>query len=231
MIKAVFFDLDNTLTDTEGNSHDAMRQMFEDLHLNRRFDSFDLFWQTYRQCNDEIWRRYRLKEISREELNNLRFAWPMELLGVKDDLLEQKINEVFFFHFLKLRKTMPHAYEVLDYLKNKYRLAVVSNGTKSSQHQKMANFGFQPYFETMVLSDDVGFPKPDKRIFEKTLEIMQVSAAEAIMIGDDFDADIVGAQRAGIRQIWFNPFHVELADGKDAPDYTIADLNELVNIL
>ncbi|MCQ2193063.1 MAG: YjjG family noncanonical pyrimidine nucleotidase [Paludibacteraceae bacterium] len=203
--KVVLLDLDNTLTDTEGNSRRAMNMMYDELELSKQFPPFIIFWGVYHDCNEELWSEYRRGEITRDLLNERRFTWPLELMGVNNLELAQHINEVFYKHFLPQDGVMPGTYELLEYLHSKYRLAIVSNGTKSSQLVKMKVFKFEPYFEKMFLSDDIGFPKPDVRIYEHVLREMGVTAEDAIMIGDDFDGDVVGAANAGLEQVWYNP--------------------------
>lgn len=227
--EVILIDLDNTLTDTEGNSCAAMRSMYNELGLSAQFPPFESFWNVYSTCNDDLWGRYRQGTLSRERLNELRFTWPMALMGVEDETLAARICEVFYKYFLPMTGTVPGAYELLDYLSQKYRLAVLSNGTKSSQIVKMKNSRFEPYFEKVYLSDDIGYPKPDVRIFQYALNDMGVKPESALMIGDDFEGDIVGAANAGIEQVWL---HAAGWNGESpAPSLTIRTLAELHSVL
>lgn len=227
--KVILIDLDNTLTDTEGNSRTAMRLMYEELGLSAKFPPFDAFWSVYSSCNDKLWARYRDGNLSRERLNELRFSWPMSLMGVEDSELTDRVCEVFYKYFLPMTGTVPGAYELLDYLRPKYRLAVLSNGTKSSQIVKMRNFRFEPYFEKVYLSDDIGYPKPDVRIFQYALNDMGVCPEDVLMIGDDFEGDIVGAANAGIEQVWLHP--AGWNGERPVPSLTIRTLAELHSVL
>lgn len=228
--KVILIDLDNTLTDTEGNSRSAMLSMYNELGLSSQFPPFESFWEIYHKCNDDLWDRYRKGTITRERLNELRFSWPMSLMGVSDEDLSAKICEVFYKYFLPLTGVVPGAYELLEYLSKKYRLAILSNGTKSSQIVKMKNFRFEPYFEKVFLSDDIGFPKPDVRIYQYALNVLNVSPEEALMIGDDFDGDIVGAANAGIEQVWLNQTNIANTSEVN-PSLTIQTLSELIGVL
>lgn len=227
--KVILLDLDNTLTDTEGNSRSAMLSMYTELELGSCFPPFESFWEVYHSCNDDLWEQYRKGGITRERLNELRFSWPLSLMGVNSVELSKRVNEVFYKYFLPLTGVVPGAYELLDYLSEKYRLAVVSNGTKSSQIVKMKNFHFEDYFEKVYLSDDIGFPKPDVRIFQYVLNDMGVKPEEALMIGDDFESDIIGAVNAGIEQVWLNSQPGQ--SHSIEPSLTISSLTELIGLL
>lgn len=223
--KVVFLDLDNTLTDTEGNSCRAMQAMYNELSLFTLLPPFDEFWRVYHTCNEDLWDRYRKGTLSKSELNRLRFIWPLELMGVKNDDLASKINDTFYKHFLPQTGAVPGAYELLEYLVSKYRLAIISNGTKSSQIVKMKVFKFESYFEDVFLSDDVGFPKPDARIYKYALDKMSVNAGDVVMIGDDYDGDIIGAYNVGIDQIWLNSMNMSASS--IIPTQTINTLSEI----
>jgi putative hydrolase of the HAD superfamily len=117
----------------------------------------------------------------------------------------------------------------LDYLHAKYPLTIVSNGFIEVQYKKLRSSGLEKYFSHVVLSEEAKALKPDKRIFEHALKLNNASAEETIMIGDSYDADIVGAQNAGIHQVWFNP-NIE-TDTDSSATYNIADLRKLYELL
>jgi len=100
---------------------------------------------------------------------------------------------------------VPHAYEALDYLRPRYRLYILSNGFTELQTRKMQSAGLSGYFDGVVLSEDIGINKPDPRLFDYALRTACASAAEVLMIGDDFAVDIEGARRAGWDQMYYNP--------------------------
>lgn len=226
--KVIFFDLDNTLFNTEENSHQSMQEMYDELNLGRLFPPFDEFWRVYHECNDIIWEDYRQHKITRQQLNEKRFSWPMSLMGVVDCNLDARITEVFYKYFLKKNGVLPYTYDVLDYLKSKYRLAILSNGTKESQIVKMENCDFNKYFEQMILSDDVGYRKPEAAIFQLAAEMMKVSLEDTIMIGDDLNADILGANNAQMDNIWLNVNNQPTENIN--PSYQIHSLSELKNL-
>ena len=122
----------------------------------------------------------------------------------------------------------PYSKEILDYLKKKYRVHLITNGFNESQAKKMNSSGLNGYFELIVTSETTGHKKPDPRIFYYALEQLQADASACLMIGDNPNSDILGAQRASIDQVYFNP------EGKETPipaTYEIRHLQELELLL
>ena len=125
---------------------------------------------------------------------------------------------------------VPHAREVLDDLHGRYTLSIVSNGFVEVQYRKIRNSGIAGYFDHIVLSEEAGALKPDKRIFEHALRLNAARPDEALMVGDLYQADIAGAQNASIDQAYFNWRGTPLPPA-NAPTYTIRSLRELMEIL
>ncbi|MEA4904282.1 MAG: YjjG family noncanonical pyrimidine nucleotidase, partial [Petrimonas sp.] len=119
--------------------------------------------------------------------------------------------------------------ELLDYLRPKYRMHILSNGFREVQFKKIENSGLQPYFDKIILSEDAGVNKPHPDIFTYALKNTNSRRNEALMIGDSWEADIAGAQKSRIAQIWFNPARIS-SDGFE-PTYTVKTLAEIKEIL
>jgi putative hydrolase of the HAD superfamily len=103
----------------------------------------------------------------------------------------------------------PHAIETLEYLKDKYQLHIITNGFIEVQYKKIKNSGIEKFFNQTITSEEAGVQKPDKFIFEFSLNKVNASPEECIMIGDDLKIDILGAKNAGIDQIFFNVDNVK----------------------
>ena len=95
--------------------------------------------------------------------------------------------------------------EVLGYLQEKYKLHLITNGFAEVQWIKIEHSGLKPFFEHIIISEEVGTQKPDKAIFEIAMQRAGTVADECIMIGDNYNTDIVGAKAAGMDQVFFNP--------------------------
>ena len=139
------------------------------------------------------------------------------------------MNDEFLERTTVKTKLIPHAMEILEYLRPSYRLYILSNGFREVQFKKLSNSGLSPYFAKMILSEDACIQKPHKAIFDFALKNTNSRRSETLMIGDSWDADIVGAHNAKIDQLWFNPKN--LSKNGFTPTYTIQSLLEIKNIL
>ncbi|MBQ5751144.1 MAG: HAD-IA family hydrolase, partial [Bacteroidaceae bacterium] len=106
---------------------------------------------------------------------------------------------------------------------------ILSNGFIEVQHKKLQSAGIGHYFERMVLSDEIGINKPDRRLFDYALEVTHSQAADTLLIGDNYDADIMGAMQAGWGQIYFDRHHRGIT--AQEPQHTIHSLKEVMDIL
>ena len=115
--------------------------------------------------------------------------------------------------------------ELLDYLKPKYHLHLITNGFQEVQHTKLSGSGLEPYFETLTVSEEVGVKKPNPEIFIYALNKAHATAEESLVIGDEMAVDIDGARAAGIDQVFFNP------SGIDVEGERTFEVNSLLEIM
>lgn len=225
----IFIDLDDTLWDFHANAREILIQIYDEQHLGRYFDSFDEYFNIYSVRNLQLWEMYGKGEITKEYLNVERFKHPMLQVGVDDHALAQETG-IKFLELLPNQTTLiPHAKELLDYLHPKYPLTIVSNGFVEVQYRKLRSANLEHYFAHIVLSEAAKALKPDRRIFDYALQLNHAEKSETIMIGDSYEADIVGAQNAGIDQVYLNLYNKDTT--KNPPTYTITSLTELFDIL
>lgn len=203
MYKNLFIDLDDTLWAFSENAEDTFRQLYEAYGFGRYFDSFAHFYTLYKKKNAELWAEYGNGNITKEELNRQRFLYPLLAVGVDDAALSAKYSEEFFAIIPTKSKLMPYAKEALEYLADKYRLFILSNGFRELQSQKMRSAGIYDYFRKIVLSDDIMVHKPYPEIFHFALSATQSDLRESLMIGDSWEADIVGAKGIGMHQMYY----------------------------
>jgi putative hydrolase of the HAD superfamily len=229
MYKFVFIDLDDTLWDFHTNARLSLQQMFEDRHLRQHFESFDEFFTIYAKKNIELWEAYGKGEIDKEFLMAERFRYPLSRMGVDDEQLAAEIGHQYLDILPTQTALMPDAIEVLDYLKARYPMTIISNGFTEVQYKKLKSCGIEHYFTHVVLSEEAYALKPDRKIFEYALQLNKALPEEAIMIGDSYEADIRGAQNAGIDQVYF-PLNNSFKENQPAT-YCISTLKELMEIL
>ena len=118
---------------------------------------------------------------------------------------------------------MAGAGELLEALHARVPIAIVSNNLLEEQTDKLRLCGFDRFIDHLVVSEEIGITKPDPAIFRSALDRLGVPADQAVMVGDSWPADIVGARRAGIRAVWFNPRHLAPPE-RDAAVAEIASL-------
>jgi len=229
--KYVFIDLDDTIWDFHANARLAMKDMFDDRDLIRYFEDFNQFFDIYAKRNIELWELYGKGEITKEYLSKERFLYPLSKMGITDEKLAVEIGQHYLDNLPTKTALMPHAIELLDYLtEKKYPLTIISNGFVEVQYRKMRSSGIEHYFNHIVLSEAAGALKPDKQIFEYALELNGAKPNEAIMIGDSYAADIVGAINAGIDSVYY-PLHYPENGEKPECTYMIRSLREVMEIL
>lgn len=210
-ITDIYFDLDHTLWDFEKNSALAMETI-----LNKHQVNVDLseFLKHYVPINLQYWNWYRNEKISQGELRVGRLKDTFGLLNYAIDDAKILLLSDEYVHYLP---TYNHLYdgaiEILQYLKPKYRLHIITNGFQNVQGGKLKNSGIEIYFETITNSETAGAKKPNPKIFEHSLSLCNVNKQNAVMIGDCLDADVGGALNFGMDAIFFNEHFVE-APGK-----------------
>ena len=158
------------------------------------------------------------------------WSWALVELGVRDTADAERWSAMFQQERRARHRVFPDAEPCLMELKQHYRLALLSNGAPDLQREKLEASGLGGYFETVVISGEVGIGKPEPGIFLLVLERLGVSPQAAVMGGDSRARDIQGAQRAGIRAIWLNRTGVAPSDGV-VPDAQIRSLAELSALL
>ncbi len=230
MYKYVFLDLDDTLWNFHSNSKCVLREIFADRQLAQYFNDFDQYFGLYAKRNFELWELYGKGLVTKEYLNVERFLHPLRQVGEDNVRLAELISAEFLMLLPNKTTLMPHAIEVLDYLHAKYPLTIVSNGFIEVQYKKLKNAKLEKYFEHVVLSQSANALKPDRRIFEYALQLNGALPSDAIMIGDSYTADIVGARNVGMDQIYYNTYRPIVAD-QISPTYVISDLLELKELL
>lgn len=202
-ITDVFFDLDHTLWDFERNSALTFEKIFlkNDLAIN-----LDAFLSSYIPINQRYWQLYALDKVSKEELRHNRLK--ESFVRVNFDVNEEMItclSEDYILHLSDYNFLFDGTLEVLEKLQANYKLHIITNGFKEVQQLKLKNAQIHHYFHTVTTSEDVGVKKPHPLIFEKALSVAQVQPRQSLMIGDNLEADIQGANRAGIETILFDP--------------------------
>ena len=223
-VKAVYFDLDDTLLDFKAAEHDAIAKL---LPLHNIACNEGLIAE-YSAINQSWWERFERGEIKREQIFAGRFKTFTEKFGFNAD--PEKMAEDYFGLLSQGHNVMAGAENVLIYLKqNGYTVCVTTNGVAFTQHRRISECGLQKYFDYIFISEEVGFQKPDKRYFEAVMNNSpEKDKSKILVIGDSQSSDILGGINAGLDTCWLN------MHGKTAmhiPTYEIKNITEIVHIL
>jgi putative hydrolase of the HAD superfamily len=233
-VKAVLFDFGDTLVSFEGFDYEAsLTALHQTLVENGIATPYEKFKKTYFKVRDQL---YNEGVTSFKEFNfQIRVSRVLDELGFNLDPTDLKIIssvESFMLPFIESLELDEYVPLVLQELKKKYRLGLVSNfAYPPAIKQTLRKFGLSEFFDSVVISGDIGWRKPSPKIFEKALEALHVSASEAVFVGDAPFHDIAGARQIGMKTIWLRRLgEKETADTSSA-DRIISGLKELLTIL
>lgn len=222
----ILFDADDTLFDFTASQLHSFRKTLEHFKIEDRFTEI---FQTYSEISIELWKRIEKGEISKEFLKVHRFHQTFEIHKIDHD--PQAASDMYLNFLPENVHLIPGSIEVCKTLSQRSRLGIVTNGIAPVQKRRLANSDLRNWIEFMVISDECGFAKPDKRIFEYALEKAGHSDfSTVVMVGDRLEADILGANRMGIKSCWFNPHKLENTTDI-VPNFEVHSLEQLLDII
>lgn len=194
--KAMLFDLDDTL-------------------LNRDKAVDKLFSIVLEKCYEDV------KHSAKKEMLQKFKEYDKRSYGINNKI---KVLESLFDEFPPINRlprnyiqdfwndNFPHCFSInqntiniLNTIKMHVKVAIITNGSTQRQKTKIINTNLNSYFDLIIISEEVGFSKPDKQIFELALNKLNAKPEAVLFVGDDIEKDIGGCQNANIKGIWFNP--------------------------
>ena len=237
---AVFFDLFDTLVMFEpsllpevtlnGETWNSTAQhVFTQMRSSLGEMEFTDFYGPFVESHRELL-ELRQKDL-KEYPNKKRFEIFMEKTGLEAD--DELLDRFVCSHMESLSRAMvypEHHTKILFYLKEKgYRLSVVSNFDHApTARQLLGKFGIAHFFEDIIISEEVGWRKPHRKIFEFALSELGQSASDVIFIGDNLEADIMGCSDCGIDSVWVRR---KEQFTRAEPEFIIKDLEDLKEII
>jgi putative hydrolase of the HAD superfamily len=203
VIRAVLFDLDDTLFDHRRSSRAAL----EAVHgLHAPSLDFAEFERHHTVHLEEMHVEVLAGRIDLDDARRERFRRVFQALGVAlDDATVDTVASAYRSGYLTARRALDGAAELLTAVRRHAHVAIVTNNLLEEQQDKLQYCGLAPMVDSLIASEDVGFSKPDPEIFRIALERAGVTADRAVMLGDSWRNDVAGAHAAGIRAVWFNP--------------------------
>ena len=201
-ITDIFFDLDHTLWDFQKNSALTFDFLLKKYQINIDLNKF---LNIYIPINFSYWKLYRDEKITKEFLryNRLKSSFDKLNISLSDDVIN-KIADDYVISLPVNNFLIKDTILVLDYLKQKYRLHIITNGFTEVQNKKIVNSKIKKYFHSIIDSETVGVKKPNIKIFDYALRVSGARSKNSLMIGDNLEADILGALNAGFHAIHFN---------------------------
>lgn len=215
-IRHIYFDLDRTLWDFAKNSREAIGDVYREYKLDEcGYPNEDTFFKVYDVYNDYCWDRYRQNRMSKSYLRHQRFYMTLNHFGKPDRVLARQLGKAYVDISPYKTALVQGTVDILEYLSPKYKLHIITNGFQEVQSIKLQQSKIDHYFDQIVTSERVGKRKPDPLIFRFALEVAGATAEESIMIGDDYDVDVKGAEGVGMSAIHFDEVHIngELENG------------------
>lgn len=224
-IRVIFFDLDDTLLDAKTSKYKAINEFKKKMGVfeNIAEENFAKVWDsvTYEQ-----YEKYAKGEVSIEQhkINRIKNLFMNFNVNITDkeaqDYFEiySKINEKYWILF-------EDTIEVLEALSKKYILAIITNGSGIQQRKKIRKLNIEHYFKEIIVSDEIGISKPNKKIYELACNKLNEKPEECLMCGDQLNTDVYGALNAGMNAVWINRNPVDYQY-----QYQINNLKKLLKI-
>ncbi len=202
IVSDVFFDLDHTLWDFDKNSMLAFKRVFKKHAIDLAVKDFI---NVYEPINFNYWKLFREDKVSKIDLRRGRLSETFAVFKLNFTL--EKIDELADSYIEELpgdNHLFNGAELIFDYLAEKYTLHIITNGFNDVQHLKLKNSGIKKHFSTVTTSEEIGVKKPNPLIFTSALKKANTKASSSIMIGDTFEADILGAENVGMETMYYN---------------------------
>ena len=174
------------------------------------------------------WKKYREERVTKEELRRGRLTETFNIFKLKFPIETIDAMAVCYIEELPVDNHLfIGTVEILEYLSRKYNLHIITNGFEEVQYQKLNNSGIKRYFNTITTSEEVGLKKPHPSVFKTAMAKASATPQKSIMIGDSFEADIIGARNAGMHTLFFNYRNEEVS----LEYFAINELFEIKNYL
>lgn len=224
--KWLLFDLDGTLLDFKSASKKAMWQTFEQYNK----ECTDELYKIYQKINHQVWTEFEQKIITAEELRPKRFD--LFFKAINDEIAPPHIfNQQYLNNLVLCSDVYEGAIDLLQSLQGQYLMSVVTNGLKEVQRRRLARLNMTHFFDSIVVSDEIGFAKPNFKYFEYTYQSIPnpPPKSDILIIGDGIPSDILGGQNFGISTCWIR--HGRINNSNIQPDYELEYAVELPSIL
>lgn len=224
--KMIIFDADETLFDFSKSEKYALKNAIIE-HSIEYNESYHL--PLYKKINIAIWREFERGEITQKELKVERFR--RFLKAAQHSVDASAFGDSFMSHLAKASFLFDGVETMIETMSEKFRLIIITNGLTRVQKNRIRQSVIAPYFERIIISEEIGYAKPNPMIFIKGLEGLELpEKSEIVMIGDSLTSDIPGGVQYGIDTVWYNPKRKQ-NNSASIPTFEVHSLEKLYDIL
>lgn len=222
----LLFDMDNTLL----NSDSACKEAFFRTCENFKVSADDELFSRYEKINTMVWEKFERGNITATRLRALRFELFFQAEEI-EPCPPLDFNTSYLQHLIDTSDYYNHVPEMLTKWKKEYKLSIVTNGLREVQRPRLEKLGLTKYFDSVIVSDEIGHAKPSKAYFDYVFNsIANIPPKKQIMIiGDSLQSDILGGINAGIKTCWLR--HGRQNKSGLMIDYEIENIQQLPNLL
>ena len=224
-LRAIFFDLDDTLYD-HAFAHAHATRSGKAVDVALRDVSFEHYETRASAILEEIHPSVVAGHLTFDAARTRRYELLADEFGGNPSLATAQAA-AHIAAYRTAERAVPGAHELLTALKHAgYPLFIVSNNIRAEQEGKLARLGFAQFFDALIVSGDHPFAKPDPRLYAVALSAAGVAAEHAVHIGDSLTSDVSGAQAAGIHAVWFNRQRLTVPDNMARSVHVIHDFRD-----
>lgn len=202
-IKFIYFDLDDTILDHGRAERSALSATVKDFGDAFKNSPLPDILKKYHDINVVLWRDYSLGKITRPDLQRERFQQLIDHFNVKG-VEPIELGNTYLSHYPNYWEYCQGADTVFHALADKYPVGIITNGFEKTQRKKLNAFpDVRDRLAATVISETVGYMKPDPRLFAHAQDAAGVDGSEILYVGDSFESDIEGASKAGWHSAWY----------------------------
>jgi 2-haloacid dehalogenase len=222
----ILFDADNTLFDYNGAESIALRAAFKELRISKYTPAVQ---KTYRIINEKLFKEYEDSRITSDRLRIKRFEQLFSELKIDADA--KVFSTRYLAYLAECSALLPGALQTVHRLSKTHKLLLITNGLADVQRPRFARSKLKKYFFGTVISDEIGYAKPDARFFDFAFTLMGGPPKHSVLVvGDSLTSDIEGGIRYDIDTCWAN-YKNQLRPAEIRPTYEIQTLAGLIRIL
>jgi len=226
-VRAVLFDVDDTLFDRDGAQQGILRVILQELPDVFAGLPAEAIWRAFDESDSIALREYEAS-VPSEDFRSRRSRLFLGLLGL-DEKHADAVTALYVHRYPTIDAPVASAVSVVSRLAHTFPLGIVSNALPDVQYTKLTTLGIRHLFRCVVLSGELKIAKPDPRIFLHAAGLLGTAPEDCLYVGDSYESDVVGAKHAGMHTCWFNPRALPAGDIK--PDIQVHILQDLLPLL